>query len=143
MGWGIRHIAAGCLAAGALLWIVPGRAAVVAAPTGASPAGVELPNGRLVTPAGSPDDARRRPGASHGCAVHNGALSLAATVPVPSLAGKVPGFPVIGTAAGYPRAAKVAHTARGLRLVVADEFDSTIELFDVDHGKTPRLVAQG
>jgi len=39
-------------------------------------------------------------------AVHGASLSLAATVPVPSPSTQIPAFPVIGGAAGYPRAVK-------------------------------------
>ncbi|HVU74158.1 MAG TPA: hypothetical protein VHE83_14430 [Mycobacteriales bacterium] len=72
-----------------------------------------------------------------------GTLTLAHRVAIASLSASAPSEPVIGTAAGYPRAIAVAKTARGLRLLVGDEFDSTIELFDIDGGKAPTLLAQG
>ncbi|MGZ6827827.1 MAG: beta-propeller fold lactonase family protein, partial [Mycobacteriales bacterium] len=73
-------------------------------------------------------------------AVSSGRLSLAATTPIPSPSSQVPSLPVIGTAAGYPRALKV--TPDGRTLVVANEYDSTVEALDVTGGKAPVLTSQ-
>jgi YVTN family beta-propeller protein len=73
-------------------------------------------------------------------AVQGGVLKLAATVPIPSPSEQVPAYPIAGSANGYPRAVKV--TPDGKALIVADEFDSTIEALDVSGGKKPELVAQ-
>ncbi|GAC1444839.1 MAG: hypothetical protein NVSMB55_22580 [Mycobacteriales bacterium] len=67
-------------------------------------------------------------------------LVLAHTIPIPSPSSAVPGDPIIGTAAGYPRAVKV--TPDGSTLLVANEFDSTIEALDIAGGKAPVLRAQ-
>jgi DNA-binding beta-propeller fold protein YncE len=67
-------------------------------------------------------------------------LTLAHTVAIPSPSSKVPGYPIIGTAAGYPRGVKV--TPDGSTLLVVNEFDSTIEALDVAGGKKPTLKAQ-
>jgi YVTN family beta-propeller protein len=67
-------------------------------------------------------------------------LRLAHTTVIPSPASKVPGFPILGVAAGYPRALKV--TPDGTTLLVVNEFDSTIETLDVAGGKPPALTAQ-
>ncbi|MGZ6792629.1 MAG: beta-propeller fold lactonase family protein, partial [Mycobacteriales bacterium] len=73
-------------------------------------------------------------------AVSGGRLSLAATTAIPSPSSQVPSLPVIGTAAGYPRALKV--TPDGRTLVVANEYDSTVEALDVTGGKSPVLASQ-
>ncbi|MGZ6804733.1 MAG: beta-propeller fold lactonase family protein, partial [Nocardioidaceae bacterium] len=73
-------------------------------------------------------------------AVSGGRLSLAATTAIPSPSSQVPSLPVIGTAAGYPRALKV--TPDGRTLVVANEYDSTVEALDVTGGKAPVLTSQ-
>jgi YVTN family beta-propeller protein len=67
-------------------------------------------------------------------------LKLAHTTVIPSPSSKVPGFPILGVASGYPRALKV--TPDGATLVVVNEFDSTIEALDVAGGKAPALTAQ-
>ena len=76
-------------------------------------------------------------------AVSGSTLHLVATVNVPSLAERTPALPILGAAAGYPRAVQAARTPRGVRLVVANEFDSTIEVYDVDRGRAPLLLSQG
>jgi YVTN family beta-propeller protein len=73
-------------------------------------------------------------------AVDGATLTLARTVAIPSPSEKVPGYPIIGGAAGYPRALKV--TPDGSTLLVANEFDSTVEALDVTGGKAPTLLAQ-
>jgi YVTN family beta-propeller protein len=73
-------------------------------------------------------------------AVSGGRLALAHTTPIPSPASNVPSLPVIGSAAGYPRAVRV--TPDGSTLLVANEYDSTVEALDVAHGKAPVLLSQ-
>jgi YVTN family beta-propeller protein len=71
-------------------------------------------------------------------------LGAAKVVTFPSLVATVTqnqSLPVTGVTAGYPRAMKV--TPDGKTLLVADEFDSTLEAFDIAGGQTPTLEAQG
>lgn len=74
-------------------------------------------------------------------AVSGTALTLAARTKVPSLVEQQPALPAVGKTFGGPRGLTV--TPEGRTLVVASEFDSTVETFDVSGGKAPTLKGQG
>ena len=92
------------------------------------------PNGKHVYATGGGESA------IYDFAVTGSTLTLAHTVAFPSPAARVPGPPVVGSAAGYPQGVKV--TPDGKTLLVVDMYDSTMEAFDVAGGKAPALLAQ-